>query len=145
MAAKWAKKNRPQWTSERREMQKHQECIMTKVRAGQREVNVAEIKSKYIANIVDAAAKSKGIEKVILFGSSVNGNCTEESDMDLAVFGSLSKTKYLTSGDFKRFYDQLILFDDFRQTYDVLYFNSKAVHDSPIMRQIQEGEVLYEQ
>ena len=49
---------------------------------------IANIKHKYINNIVDAAKKCGLIDKVIIFGSSLADRCTDSSDIDIAVFGN---------------------------------------------------------
>lgn len=105
---------------------------------------MAEIKQRYIPNIIDAARKCDYIDRVILFGSSLEERCQEQSDIDLAVFGNQPKGKCLTSKKYKDFYDQLIWFDNLNQAYDVLYFKSGKKDTSPIMREIDQGEVLYE-
>ncbi len=40
-------------------------------------IRVADIKQKYMNNIIDAAKKCDLIDKVILFGSSIENRCTE--------------------------------------------------------------------
>ena len=119
-------------------------CNIAVVQAGKRTIRVADIKSKYIANIIDAAKKSSGIDKIVLFGSSLGRNCKESSDMDLAIFGSQTRNKYFVTKEFKSFYDQLIMFDDFKQAYDILYFQTGSRNDDLILQEIMQGEVLYE-
>ena len=119
-------------------------CKVTAYNANGHTIYMADIKQKYIGNIIDAAHKCNVIDKVILFGSALENRCREESDIDLAVFGSQPKGKCLTSKAFKRFYDQLIQFDNMHQSYDVLYFRTGANINSPIMREIAGGEVIYD-
>ena len=119
-------------------------CRVTRIDLGGREIHMAEIKQRYIPNIIDAARKCDYIDRVVLFGSSLEEHCREQSDIDLAVFGNQPKGKCLTSRKYKDFYDQLIWFDDLNQAYDVLYYRSGKKDTSPIMREIDRGEVLYD-
>lgn len=73
----------------------------------------------------------------------MSDRCTEESDIDIAVFGNQSKGKVLTSKQFMKFADELAEFDDFLQSYDILYFKTGKEDNSAIMAEINKGEVLY--
>lgn len=118
-------------------------CKVITITVGDKTVNVAEIKTKYIQNIADAAADCDLIDKIILFGSSLSGSCKENSDIDLAVFGNQAKGRALTSTGYRKFLDRLSSYDDYNQTYDVLYFKTGGNHKSFIMNDIEKGEVLY--
>ena len=118
-------------------------CKVVDVKIRNRNVRVADIKSKYLDNIVTSAEECKYIDKVILFGSSIEDRCTEESDIDIAVFGNQPKGKALTSKQFMKFAGELAEFDDFLQSYDILYFKTGKEDDSAIMAEINKGEVLY--
>ena len=118
-------------------------CKVTEMKVGNHIVKVADIKTKYMQNIADAAADCDYIDKIILFGSVISNTCKESSDIDLAVFGTKSKGKTLTSAGYRRFLDRLSSFGDFNQTYDVLYFKIGANNHSLIMSDIEKGEVLY--
>ena len=118
-------------------------CKVVDVKIGNRQVKVADIKSKYLTNIADSAKACPLIDKVILFGSSIEDRCTEESDIDIAVFGNQPKGKALTSKQFMRFADRLSEYDDFLQRYDILYFKTGKKDDSAILAEINRGEVLY--
>jgi len=108
-----------------------------------RKIKVADIKEKYIPNIIDAASKCDYIDKVVLFGSSMTEACKESSDIDLAVFGNQPKGKCLSSRKFRRFSDQLASFDNFMQAYDILYFKTGTADSGLIMDEINRGETLY--
>ena len=108
-----------------------------------KKVRVADIKEKYLLNIVDAAEECDCIDKVVMFGSATTKNCEESSDIDLAVFGNQAKGKALTSVKYRQFLDRLSTFDDFNQTYDVLYFKTGTRNSAFIMNDIDRGEVLY--
>ena len=106
-------------------------------------VRVADIKEKYILNIVNAAEDCDCIDKVVMFGSAITKDCEDTSDIDLAVFGNQAKGKALTSIKFRQFLNRLSEFDDFNQTYDVLYFKTGAKNKALIMNDIERGEVRY--
>ena len=118
-------------------------CRLVKVNTGTGTVKVAGIKKKYIQNIAEAAMKCDYIDKVILFGSCIRNKCREDSDIDIAVFGCLPKGRCLTSKKYERFLTQVFSFDDFRQAYDILYFKTGSRNNGGIMREIENGEVLY--
>lgn len=119
-------------------------CKVVKMNVGNRSFRVADIKKKYMNNIIDAATKCDIIEKVILFGSSIEDRCKEGSDIDIAVFGKQIRSKALTSKKYGNFIRQIYAFSDYDQDYDILYFKSGSNVKSLIMDDIQKGEVLYE-
>ena len=90
-------------------------CGVRTISIGGRQIRVAELKRKYGENIVDAAAKCGIIDRVVLFGSSIEERCKESSDIDLAVFGKPSRAKALSSKKFERFARQLYSFDEHNQ------------------------------
>ena len=114
-----------------------------RVRIGSRSMRVAENKIKYIRNIVDAARKCAAIDRVVLFGSSTKARCKDQSDIDIAVFGSMPKTKCLISRQYRDFTNQLYSFDDYKQAYDILYFKTGDSHNGFIMSEINRGETIY--
>lgn len=118
-------------------------CKVTEIIVNGKKVRVANIKSKYMQNIADAAAVCDYIDKIVLFGSSTKSTCRAASDIDLAVFGNQSKGKTLTSAEYRRFLEKLSSFDEYKQTYDVLYFKTGEKNKSLIMNDIEKGEVLY--
>ena len=118
-------------------------CKVVQMNIGGRQIHVAEIKQKYIRNIIDAAEKCDLIDRVVLFGSSIEERCNEMSDMDLAVFGNQSPSRALTSKKYEAFSRQVSSFDQYAQVYDILYFKSGAVNNSPIIKEIHKGELLY--
>ena len=118
-------------------------CKLVTLKIGKQNIRVADIKKKYISNIATCAEKCDLIDKIILFGSCTKDSCSEDSDIDIAVFGNQSKGKCLTSAKFMKFADDLAAFDDFNQAYDILYFKTGKEDDSLIMDEISRGEVLY--
>ncbi len=119
-------------------------CKLKTVAIGNRTIKVADIKQKYIENIVDAADKCDIINKVVLFGSSIDTRCKDTSDIDIAVFGKMTPSRALESKKYERFARQLYSFDDHNQAYDILYFKEGTKSDSLIMQNIDGGEILYE-
>lgn len=120
-------------------------CKVIETYIGKNKVKVADIKKKYLENVVDAAGKCDYIDRIIVFGSSTNSECKEESDIDLAIFGNVARGKCLTSKKYENFLKQVYSYDDFRQSYDILYFKSgQKYKDSLIMDNIGLGELLYE-
>lgn len=103
---------------------------------------VAEIKLPHIQNIMEQAKKAKHINRIMLFGSSIEERCTNKSDIDIAVFGDKDKCRYLDSKEFGDFKDALFRFD-WNQDYDVLYFKENANNKSNIMTDINNGVEIY--
>ena len=119
-------------------------CVVKTVQIDNRTIRVAELKQKYIENVIDAARKCSFIDRVVLFGSCLEERCRESSDIDIAVFGTQTPCRALSSKQYERFARQLYAFDNHAQSYDILYFKTGTKVDSPIMVDISRGEVLYE-
>ena len=118
-------------------------CKVLPMTIGSRQIHVAEIKQKYIRNIIDAASQCDLIDRVVLFGSSLQERCRDTSDIDIAVFGNQPRSRALTSKKYERFARQLYAFDDHSQAYDILYFRSGSGESNPILYKISRGEELY--
>lgn len=103
---------------------------------------VSDIKLSHIQNVSKQAEKCKNISRIMLFGSSLEERCTNRSDIDIAVFGQMSKAKYLGSSEFKRFQDQVYLYD-LNQDYDILYFCERQDYSDEIMKDINQGAEIY--
>lgn len=106
-------------------------------------IQVADIKVKYIENIIRSAPLCKYIKKIVLFGSSIREDCTEYSDIDIAVFGNAYPSRVLLSASYRKFHESLYDFD-ISQNYDVLYFKSSSPNNFRIMEDIKKGAILYE-
>ncbi len=119
-------------------------CQVKEMRIDNRTIHVADIKQKYISNIIDAAKKCAFIDRIILFGSSIEDRCTDDSDIDLAIFGNQTKYKCLNSKEYRRFAEELYSFDDFNQSYDLLYFKTGNDYTGILINDINNGEVLYD-
>ena len=119
-------------------------CKVISVTVKDRTFNVADIKQKYMENIIDAAEKCDFIERVVLFGSSIEKRCKKTSDIDIAVFGKHSRSRALKSKKYEKFARQLYSFDDHNQAYDILYFQEGRNNTDLIFEGINKGEILYE-
>lgn len=119
-------------------------CTVSMMDISGRSIKIADIKKKYMLNIIDAASKCDIIDRIVLFGSSIEERCTEDSDIDIAVFGNQIPSRALSSKKYERFARQLYAYDDHRQGYDILYFKQGTKTNSPIMENILKGEVIYE-
>lgn len=103
---------------------------------------VADIKLRHIQNIVEQARKTKSINRIMLFGSAAEERCKETSDIDIAVFGSKTKSRYLESKEFETFRRALHQFD-WNQDYDVLYFKEGFHKSAAIMSDIEHGVEIF--
>ncbi len=103
---------------------------------------IADIKLHHINNIVEQAQNAPNISRIMLFGSSLEEKCSKKSDIDIAVFGIKSKSRYIDSGEFKRFKRRLFSFD-WDQDYDVLYFVEDYEYTDSIMDDIKNGVEIY--
>lgn len=118
-------------------------CRVVNMDVGSRRVRVADIKQDFIRNIVDAARKCDIIDRVLLFGSSIEERCKETSDIDIAVFGNQNPSRALGSKKYECFARQLYSFRDHEQAYDILYFKTGANNKGQILEDIEKGELLY--
>ncbi len=50
-------------------------CKIVTMNIDNRKIRVADIKTKYVENIIDAAKKCDIIDRIIMFGSSVEARC----------------------------------------------------------------------
>ena len=118
-------------------------CNLTAIDINNKKVMVADIKKDFILNIINSVRHCNAINKVVLFGSSTGNNCSEQSDIDIAVFGDKTRSKMLSSKDYRAFVDAVCGFE-LAQDYDILYFGSEKMQTPSIMKDISRGVVLYE-
>lgn len=118
-------------------------CNIISVRIGNKKVKVADIKKDYIMNIAEKAKACESIDRIMLFGSALNEQCTQKSDIDIAVFGKVPEGRMLKSKDFKQFVGDVFRYD-YNQNYDILYFDSNRLRNLSILNDINKGELLYE-
>ena len=103
---------------------------------------VADIKYDHILNITKQAQKCKNIHRIMLFGSSLEERCSDRSDIDIAVFGTMPKGKYIDSKEFRMFKKGLFEFD-WDQDYDVLYCEEHGKKRGDILAEIDHGIEIY--
>ena len=118
-------------------------CKLIALDVGGRTVNVANIKTEYIRNIIDNAFRCNAIEKIVLFGSALEERCTDESDIDIAIFGKETKNKVFKSKSYRDYINSVVSFGNL-QDYDILYFDMTKQYDSEIMNDINNGQILFE-
>jgi predicted nucleotidyltransferase len=118
-------------------------CKLITKQIDNREIRVADIKSSYIDNIINSAQLCDQINRIVLFGSAIEERCTEESDIDIAVYGSKPENKMLLSKSYKAFVRGIFSYDLF-QDYDILYFQEGTEEDLSIQKDIRKGIILYE-
>ena len=116
-------------------------CSLLEINKG---IYVADIKAKYVLNIIENAKKCLNIDRIMLFGSATNTRCNEYSDIDIAVFGSKKKNLYLRTKEYRRFLESIFSFDgEFFQDYDILYFESDKEYNDLIIEDINNGVEIY--
>ncbi|MCD7954622.1 MAG: nucleotidyltransferase domain-containing protein [Lachnospiraceae bacterium] len=103
---------------------------------------VADIKKKYVLNIIQSASKCQAIQEIILFGSTTEERCTEDSDIDIAVFGDKTEYQMLSSNSYRHFTDAVYKYGDF-QDYDILYFRYTKLPKADILKDIKKGYCIY--
>lgn len=117
---------------------------MCKLKALPNGKSVAEIKYSFIENIIAQAEKCKNISRIMLFGSAIEERCSDRSDIDIAVFGTQKKNKYLRSKEFKDFQRSLFMYGDaFSQDYDILYFCDGVEYTDAIIADIENGAEIF--
>ena len=104
---------------------------------------VADIKREYIYNILRTAPICSDIDKIVLFGSTLEERCKDVSDIDIAIFGDRTESSFLKSRQFEQFEKELYCFGEF-QDYDILYFQNKKKQKAKILEEVQAGEVIHQ-
>lgn len=83
-------------------------------------IMVADIKIKYIANILEKADICRNILSIYLFGSVLKEECEESSDIDILVVSEVTRSKLYKSKSFNQFLMKLHDKDSYYQQYDVI-------------------------
>ena len=103
---------------------------------------------EHIENIIKSAEKCNKIEAIVLFGSSLEDRCREESDIDIAIISRYTIDRLSRYKSFRNFTDR-IYGKDTTQSYDILYFKSSSeIEKKKEMTTIcgelsQKGKVIY--
>lgn len=106
---------------------------------------VADIKLDYVMNIINQASNCDAIDKIYLFGSSKETRCREDSDVDIAVFGNITKSQMYKRAGYRKFRNGIYSFlkDGKFQDYDILYFRTGTNDTSEILKDVYNGELIY--
>lgn len=83
-------------------------------------IMVADIKAEYIANILEKAEICRNICSIYLFGSALNEECRETSDIDVLVVSDVTRSKLYKTKSFNQFLVKLHEKDGYLQQYDVI-------------------------
>lgn len=118
-------------------------CKLVPLNTNENGIMVADIKKSAIENIVNSAPLCDSITRIVLFGSCIEDRCNEYSDIDIAVFGNKPKYKFLTSASYRKFMSALNSFNDYSESYDVLYFQDGKPNNDFIMNDISGGALIY--
>jgi len=118
-------------------------CKLVSLNTDENGIMVADIKKSAIENIINSASLCDAITKIVLFGSCIEERCSKESDIDIAVFGNKPKNKCLSSVSYRKFISALNKFNDFSESYDVLYFQDGKTNNESIMNDISRGALIY--
>lgn len=102
-------------------------------------IMVADIKTEYIANILEKADICKDICSIYLFGSVLNEECKADSDIDILVVSDITRSKLYRTKNFKRFLMELHEKDDYFQQYDVI-----CVHGMKELQKNRHRVMLYD-
>lgn len=118
--------------------------ITAKNNKGQ-DFKVADIKLDYVMNIIEQASNCDAIDKIYLFGSSKEERCKEDSDVDIAVFGNVTKSRMYKHAGYRKFRNGIYSFikNGTFQDYDILYFKTGTSDTSEILHDVLAGELIY--
>ncbi len=114
-------------------------CVLVTASNG---ATVASVKKDHINNIISNAKDCVDIDRIVIFGSSVEERCTEASDIDIAFFSTKPQMRFLSSKSFRDFMSKVYSFDE-DQSYDVLYFKTGKDYKEPIYGEVMKGSEIY--
>lgn len=122
-------------------------CKLVSIRTNNgEEIKVADVKADIIKYISEIAHICPKIEYIYIFGSSVEERCTKESDIDIAIVSTVTRSRLFSAKDYRNFTDKLYSID-LEQEYDILQFNSvEAIKNSKdfVCKDIlTKGKLLY--
>lgn len=110
------------------------------------DTKVADIKVNEIKNIISSAKECKSIDYIILFGSSLEEKCNEESDIDIAIVSNIKRSRLYRAKEYRDFLANVYKYN-LRQEYDIIQFNSLEdinKHKYGVYLDIVEkGKVIY--
>lgn len=110
------------------------------------DIKVADIKINAIKNIINSAKECKSIDYIILFGSSLEERCNEESDIDIAIISNITRSRLYRVKEYRDFLANVYKYN-LRQEYDIIQFNSLEdikKHKYGVYLDIAEkGKIIY--
>ncbi|MCD7744328.1 MAG: nucleotidyltransferase domain-containing protein [Lachnospiraceae bacterium] len=125
-------------------------CELSRVKTNfETEVSIAEIKIKYVENIIKTAPMCQSIAEIVLFGSVLEGRCTENSDIDLLIVSEKQKSRLFRDRSYINFKNKIFIDGNFKQDYDFIYMNCNEDIDrksfsSSLFQNIKEyGQTIY--
>lgn len=118
-------------------------CKLVEVEVKNKIIKIADIKRRYIENIIECAKEYAFVDRVVLFGSCLNENCKELSDVDIAIFGNKSEAQCYRLKAYAELLNKIHGYE-LEQSYDILYFKTGKEYSDAVFEEIKEGVVLYE-
>lgn len=112
-------------------------------------VQVSEYKRQQIEEIISKASDCAIIDQIILFGSSLNSDCKENSDIDVVIISKASVSKLSQNKRYRAYWERIYKLDSFQTEYDVLYFTSyedieRKKEQVPVCKEIiEKGKIIY--
>lgn len=110
---------------------------------------VSEYKKQQIEEMIQKAADCALIDQIILFGSSLNSDCKENSDIDVVIISKASVSKLSQNKRYRAYWERIYRLDSFKTDYDILYFTSyedivSKKEQVPICKEIiEKGKIIY--
>lgn len=114
------------------------------------QVLVSEYKKSQIEEMIQKAADCAAIDEIILFGSSVNMSCEENSDIDVVIISREPVSRLSQNKRYQAYWERIYQMDHFKTEYDVLYFTSyqdilNKKDKVPICKEIiEKGKTIYQ-
>ncbi|MCR4755824.1 MAG: hypothetical protein K5868_09925 [Lachnospiraceae bacterium] len=111
-------------------------------------VMVAENKLDILRFIIDTASQCSKIDAIILFSSTLDERCRDDSDIDIVIISNATLSVLSRQKSFTKFKKDLYL-KNMSQKYDFLYFKSmdeiKSQQDkSPLCNElVRNGQFIY--
>lgn len=114
------------------------------------QVPVSEYKKSQIEEMIQKAGDCTVIDQIILFGSSINMSCEEDSDIDVVIISRETVSKLSQNKRYQAYWERIYQKDHFKTEYDVLYFSSyqdivNKKDKIPICKEIiEKGKTIYQ-
>ena len=108
-------------------------------------IKVAQNKAPFIKNIIDISKDYSYILKIILFGSSLTEECSDDSDIDIMLVSDVPRSKLYKNKSYRDFLRRIHDKDDYSQQYDVIcVYGAEVDREDDFYRNVREnGQLLY--